>query len=137
VENEWDGLEAQFVTKLREDRVEPVPAPIVRLAQLSLDGTTHPDNPDVTLHAMQREFESVERAAAFAKHMKNAGPHTNPPSSVTVAVDPNRTKVQARNAETGELLFKDNGKPDMVPGPSVNPRLVAWRAGARRGRAAA
>jgi hypothetical protein len=137
MDNEWDGLEAQFVTKLREDRVEPVPAPIVRLAQLSLDGTKHPDDAELVLHAMQREFETPERALAFAKHMKNAGPHTNPPSSVTVAVDPNRPKVQARNSETGELLFKDNGKPDMVPGDPVNPRLVAWRAGARRGRATA
>lgn len=140
MENEWGDLEAQFVTRLRDEKVEPVPAPIVALAQASLNG--HPtgekdsDGNEIRLHAMQREFETAERAAAFAKHMRNAGKHTTPPSSITVLVDPNREKVQARHAETGQLLVKADGKPDMIDGPVVNDRLVAWRAGAKRGRVA-
>lgn len=134
-ETEWGNLEAAFVTTLREQHIEPVPPQIVRYAQMSYDGApdpADPENPDRKLHAMQHEFETPERAAAFARHMRNAGPHTTPPSSVTVVVDPARRKVQA--IENGEPVMKD-GKAVMVPGPPVNPRLVAWRAGARRGRA--
>ena len=132
--NEWDNLNAAFVTTLREQKVEPVPEPIVKLAQRSFDGVTHPDDPNSKLHAMQMEFETEARAAAFAKHMRNAGPHTKPPSSITVVIDPQRGKVA--KVEDGKEVLNESGKPVMVPGPAVNPRLVAWRAGARRGRAA-
>jgi hypothetical protein len=137
---EWEGLNAQFVTKLRDEKIEDVPEQIVKLAQASLDGQPKPDDPGVLMHAMQFTFtseptdaENVAKATAFAKHMRNAGAHTKPPSSITVLQDPERVKVQA--TENGEPLFRD-GKPVMVPGPAVNPAKVAWRAGARRGRVA-
>lgn len=143
--SEWDALEAEFVTTLREQRVEPVPDPIVKMAQRSLDGVTKGEGEDaVTLHSMQLTFDSEAKAAAFAKHMRNAGLHTNPVSSVTVVVDPERGRVQKteeiRN-EAGEVtgvreLVNEAGKPVMVPGPPVNPCKVAWRAGSRRGRTA-
>jgi hypothetical protein len=130
---EWDDLNAQFVTTLREQRVEPVPDPIVKLAQKSYDGVPDPSNPENVLHSMQLAFEDEARAMAFERHMKNAGLHTTPPSSVTVVRDPERGKVQKMNAE-GQPEVNENGKPVMVPGPPVNPCKVAWRAGARRGR---
>jgi hypothetical protein len=130
--NEWDGLNAQFVTTLREQKVEPVPEPIIKLAQRSLDGIPHPTDEGVVLHAMQLEFETEARAAAFARHMRNAGLHTSPASSITVVIDPERRKVP--KTEDGREVVNETGRPVMVPGPAVNPRLVAWRAGARRGR---
>lgn len=134
--NEWGDLEAQFTTKLRDVRTEPVPEPIIKLAQKSLNGQPHPDDPERKLHAMQLEFDTPEKAAAFAKHMRNAGLHTKPPSSVTVIIDPERGTVQDKN-EDGSPKVNDKGKPVMVPGDPVNPRKVAWRAGQRRGRAVA
>jgi|SRR5579859_838758 len=133
--SDWDGLEAQFVTTLREQRVEPVPAPIVKLAQRSLDGIVHPSNPEAKLHSMQLEFDTEAKAIAFERHMKNAGLHTTPQSSITVVRDPERGKVQQTDSE-GRPIVNDKGKPVMIPGTAVNPRKVAWRAGARRGRAA-
>lgn len=133
--SDWDGLEAQFVTTLREQRVEPVPEPIVKLAQKSLDGITHPQNPEAKLHSMQLTFDTAAKAIAFERHMKNAGLHTTPQSSITVVRDPERGKVQ--QMQDGQPVVNDKGKPVMVPGPAVNPNKVAWRAGARRGRAAA
>jgi hypothetical protein len=136
VEQEWGGLEATFTTSLRETKVEPVPGPIVKLAQRSLEGAPHPEypnDPDKKIHAMQLEFESAEKAEAFAKHMRNAGPHTKPPSSITVVVDPQSVKVEKVN-EAGNVVRNDAGKPIMVPGAPVNPKVVAFRAGVRRGR---
>ena len=133
--NEWDSLNAEFVTTLREQKIEPVPEPIVKLAQKSLDGAVHPGNPELRLHSMQLTFDSEAKAAAFAKHMRNAGAHTSPPSSVTVVIDPERTKVEKLD-ESGQPVLNDAGKPVKVPGPPVNPCKVAWRAGQRRGRTA-
>lgn len=133
---EWGGLEGTFVTSLKTRRIEPVPDPIIKLAQLSLDGRkvgTDDNGADVIRHAMERKFETPERAQAFARHMRNAGDHTNPASSVTVLVDPERTKVQ-KNGEDGKPLFAEDGKAVMEPGPAVDPTLVRWRAGARRGK---
>jgi len=131
--NEWDGLNAEFVTTLREKRIEPVPEPIVRLAQKSLDGVPHPNDENTLLHAMQLTFDTEAKAAAFARHMSNAGLHTKPLSSITVVIDPERTKVP--KVENGqEVVNGTTGKVIMVPGPPVNPCKVAWRAGARRGR---
>jgi hypothetical protein len=132
--NDWDDLEAQFVTTLREQRIEPVPEPIVKMAQKSLDGVQNPDNAEQKLHSMQLVFDSEGKATAFARHMRNAGLHTNPPSSVTVIVDPERTRVDQVDAE-GNPVMNDAGNPVKVPGPPVNPCKVAWRAGKRRGRA--
>lgn len=133
VENEWGGLEATFVTSLQETRVEPVPDPIVKLAQRALDGAPHPTDPDKTIHAMEITFETEAKAEAFARHMRNAGLHTTPKSSITVKIDPESQKVPKLD-ENGQTVYNDNGRAVMVPGPPVNPRKVAWRAGLRRGR---
>lgn len=138
--SDWDGLNAQFVMTLREQKTEPVPAEIVRLAQQSYDGVPHPQDPGSLLHAMQLDFSDrggTARAIAFEKHMRNAGPHTKPPSSITVVRDPQRKQVARLDENGKEILNAKTGKPVMEPGPAVNPNLVAWRAGARRGRAAA
>lgn len=132
-EQEWGGLQATFVTKLREKKTDPVPEQIVKLAQRSLEGQPGPNG--TVLHAMQLEFDTPEKAQAFAKHMRNAGGLTNPPSSMSVVVDPERTKVQDTTAE-GKPKYNDDNKPVMVLGPPVNPKLVAFRAGVRRGRKA-
>jgi hypothetical protein len=58
----------------------------------------------------QYEFDTVERAIKFADLMKSAGDHTKPLTSVTAVINPD----------------KEAGKD--------NPRLVRYRAGARRGR---
>lgn len=134
-ENEWGGLEAKFVTSLREVRVEPVPEPIVKLAQRALDGAPHPDDPERVIHAMEITFETPEKAAAFAKHMRNAGLHTKPLSSITVIQDPESQKV-AKLDDQGRAVVNENGRPVMVPGAPVNPRKVAFRVGERRGRKA-
>lgn len=138
--NEWGKLEAEFVTTLRDVKTEPVPEPIVRLAQRSLDGQptgdVTKDGTPVLMHAMQLTFDTEAKATAFARHMRNAGLHTKPQSSVTVVVDPERSKVQDKN-EDGTPKVNDKGKPVLVPGDPVNPRKVAFRAGARRGRAVA
>lgn len=134
-ETEWGGLEAKFVTSLRETKVEPVPGPIVKLAQRALDGEPHPDDPERIMHAMELEFETADRAAAFAKHMRNAGLHTTPPSSVTVVVDPESQRVAKLDAN-GQVVTNESGKTVWVPGAPVNPRKVAFRVGERRGRKA-
>lgn len=134
-ETEWGGLEAKFVTSLRETRVEPVPGPIVKLAQRALEGQPHPSDPEKTMHAMELEFETPEKAAAFAKHMRNAGLHTNPLSSVTVIIDPESERV-AKLDDNGRPVTTEGGKTVWVPGAPVNPRKVAFRVGQRRGRQA-
>jgi hypothetical protein len=60
--------------------------------------------------ARDHQFRSEKEAAAFAAEMKKAGPHTVPQTSVSVVIDPDNTD---------------------------NTRLVAWKAGARRGKKAA
>lgn len=107
---DFGDVEGQHVEKLRAPRVQPVPDSIVQLAQRSLNGMIHPDDPKKIMHAMTHQFQPGEEAKrdAFVKHMRNAGMHTTPPSSVTVVTDPDR-----------------NG----------NDLRVAWRTGARRGRA--
>lgn len=131
---DWGDLEAEFVTTLHATKVEPVPEAIVKLAQKSLDGAPSPLDPSVTVHAMQREFPTVEMAAAFAKHMKNAGKHTTPVSSLTVVIDPAREKVAVLNEDGTEKTDPESGRVIKTWGPHVNERLVAWRAGAPRGK---
>lgn len=106
---DWAEVSGRTVERLRKPKIPDVPTPIVRQAQRSYDGVQDPQNADVKLHVLEHQFENEAKAAAFAKLMKNAGHHTTPLTSVSVAVDP-----------------EDNG----------NTKLVRWRAGARRGRTA-
>jgi hypothetical protein len=112
-EYDWDALEASTSATLREPKVVPVPDGIVRQAQQAVTGVTMADGE--VRHTLEYEFPTAEVAAEFAKHMKNAGKLTTPVSTITVLVDPVGV---ARKAE-------------------VNPRLVRWQAGARRGKPAA
>lgn len=138
--DEWGDFEGTVVTSLRERRIEPVPDSIVKQAQRSYEGVaagTDDDGKPILRHALQHEFETPERAARFAAHMRNAGPHVitadGHGASVTVTVDPERKRVPALD-ENGQQKYADNGKAVTEPGPAVNPRLVRWRAGAPRGR---
>lgn len=102
-EFDWKDVGGRFVERLRDPKVIPVPAPIVRQAQRSLDGEADPKREGKLLHNMSHEFPNKEMAAAFAKHMKNAGAHTEPRSSVSVVIDEH------------------------------DERIVKWKAGKRRG----
>ena len=117
-EFDWGDLTGQATERLRAPKVPPVPAQIVKLAQDAYDGRTLMDpqgkpvtddegNPVIT-HNLRHDFKGDEkRAEAFAKHMKNAGLHTTPLTSLSVVIDPD-----------------DDG----------NKSVVAWRATKRRGR---
>jgi len=97
IEFDFSELQAVTVDRLRAKKVTPVPAPIIKLAQLSYDDEA----------VKELNLGSEERAAAFAAHMRNAGDHTKPVSSLTVVIDEDDKAV------------------------------VRWRAGKRRGRASA
>lgn len=101
VEYDWSGITAETTTRLRAPKVVHVPEPIVALAQRSFDEKT----------ALRYRFKSEKEAEAFAGHLKQAGKHTKPLTSVTVKIDPDRQK----------------------DGPPVDPRVVAWKSGQRRG----
>lgn len=109
---DFGAFEASVVERLVAQKIQPVPSAIVRHAQRSLDGVPHPKDPSKTMHVLSHEFPTPELAAEFAKHMRHAGNHTNPLSTVSVAIDPD-------NPDRG--------------GTPVNPCKVAWRAGARKG----
>lgn len=111
---DWSKVQGHVTERLRTTRVVPVPEHIVKLAQKAYNGVPHPEDPERVIHSLEHEFPTPEIAAQFAKHMKNAGAHTEPLSSVTVVVDPDRKGDEP-----------------------VNPRLVVWRAGKRRGKATA
>lgn len=97
IEFDFSELQAVTVDRLKAKKVVPVPASIVKLAQQSFDAES----------VLELSLGSVERAAAFANHMKNAGDHTTPISSLTVVIDEDDKSV------------------------------VRWRAGKRRGRTSA
>lgn len=109
-EFDWSEVSGTAVKRLRAPKVAPVHDTIKALAQKSRDGVADPENPEgERLHVLRHEFKSPEMAAEFAKQIKKAGPHTVPPSTVTPVIDPDNTG---------------------------NTRLVAWKAGDKRGRAA-
>jgi hypothetical protein len=128
----WNQVEGQFVDTLRASKVEPVPAEIVKLAQKSLDGEPGPDGS--LRHAYHVELPTVEQASAFEKHMRNAGAHTTPVSSVTVVRDPDRKRIPDLDQNGEQVVNPDTGRKQTVLGPAVNPRKVAFRAGEPRGR---
>lgn len=106
---DWTGLTGKAVEKLKKDKVPPRPPDeIVAAAQRSWDGVPKViDGKEEILHVQAHQFKTVEQAAEFAKLVKDAGPHTTPPTSVQPVIDP---------FETGDK------------------RLVHWRAGKPRGR---
>lgn len=102
---DWSELTGRATKRLRAPKVVPVPASIVRQAQLSWDGEKDAETGEL-LHNRDHRFPSDEVAAEFARLMRHAGNHTTPETSVRVVIDPDGT---------GDL------------------RTVSWRAGARRG----
>jgi hypothetical protein len=120
VEYDWSDVTGHAVERLRKPKITPVPDKVRELAQASWDGVAAKGkdgspkldgegNP-VLLHNLRHRFGSDAEAAAFAKLVKKAGPHTTPRTSVSAVIDPDDTK-------------------DL--------RTVAWRAGQPRGRQAA
>lgn len=119
---DWGPMTARRVDNLRAPKIPDVPARIVELAQESYDGkpvyaedgktplVDEAGNP-ILGHVMEYDFgpDNVEMAREFAKHMKNAGLHTQPLSSVSVAPDP-----------------ENDGRE----------HVVRWKAGERKGRKA-
>src|SRR5215471_21402564 len=79
---DFSEVQATAVTRLKARKIVPVPKTVVALAQQAFDGVKLEDG--TILHTLEFSFGTVERAEAFAKHMKNAGDHTTPLSSVTV-----------------------------------------------------
>jgi hypothetical protein len=105
---DWSKITVHASKRLRAPKVPPVPDAIVALAQASWDGVPDPEDAEgESLHVLRHEFSDEAVAKEFAKHMKNAGAHTTPLTSVTVVPDPEKTG---------------------------NVKLVAWRAGTRRGK---
>jgi hypothetical protein len=105
-EFDWSGVNGQAVERLRAPKIPDVPKEIVAMAQRAYDGVKDPKSGEM-FHVLSHRFGSDEQAAAFAKHVKNAGHHTTPLSTVTAVIDPMNTG--------------DN-------------RLVHWQGGKRRGR---
>jgi hypothetical protein len=104
-DEDWEDVEGQAVERLRTPKPVAVPASIVRQAQRSYDENA---NMEKSFYTEDGE-PNPERAAKFAKHMKNAGLHTDPHTSLSVFIDPD-----------------NNG----------STHVVTWKAGGRRGRAA-
>lgn len=102
----WDGITAKTTDRLRKLKIPDVPAPIVEQAQRAYDGVKDPKTGE-TLHILSHRFGSDAQAEAFAKHVRNAGYHTIPLSTITAVIDP---------MDTGDK------------------RLVHWQGGKRRGR---
>jgi hypothetical protein len=125
-EFDWAEVSGQAHERLAVPKIPPVPEPIVRQAQRSYDGVqlhrggkpvTDETGEPVITHNLRHEFPSEDVAQQFAKHIKNAGHHIMTSKgrggSVSVVLDPD----------------SDGTAP-------VNRKVVAWKAGERRGRAA-
>jgi len=105
---DWSFVGGTATKRLRAPKVEPVPDAIVALAQKSWDGVEDPQDPEgERLHVLRHEFSDEAVAKEFSKHMRKAGEHTTPMTSLTVLHDPDKTG---------------------------NEKIVAWKAGTRRGR---
>lgn len=100
---DWAKITGTTADRLRKPKIPAVPAPIVKLAQASYDSKEvkkfrFPDGTDLKV---------VEE---FATHLRNAGHHTDPLTSVSAVIDP-------------------EGEDDKL--------LVTWKAGGRRGKSTA
>lgn len=127
---DFTTVTGSFTEKLRAPRTAPVPESVVKLAQLSYDGQPAPTeaDPGRKLHVLHYTFPSEAMRDAFVKHMKNAGPLTTPPTSVSIAVDPDATESETVTDEKGNTVTR------VIP---VEPLKVSWRATLRKGRGAA
>lgn len=113
---DWTKITGKNVERLRASKVTPVPGHIVKLAQESYTSGT---NKEVDFAALVKDADkAVATAAEFAKHMRNAGNHTTPPTSVSVVIGPEDFD------ERGERI-------------KLADTVVRWKAGKRRGKAAA
>jgi len=118
VKYDWSKVSGQAVERLRAPKVHDVPSRIVELAQESWNGrpltkdgkpVLDKDGQPVLMHNMRHDFGAGQeaRAKAFAEHMRHAGDHTTPLTSISVVIDPDGTGAE---------------------------HVVAWKAGNRRGR---
>lgn len=127
---DFGTVTGSFTERLRATKVTPVPDAIVKLAERSYAGDPAPTEADPArkLHVLRYDFPDEAMRDAFVKHMKNAGPLTTPPTSITVAIDPDATEQETITAEDGTETTR------VIP---VSPLTVSWRATLRKGRGAA
>lgn len=103
---DWSGVTGKAVERLRAPKIPDVPKEIVAQAQRAYDGVVD-DKTGETYHVLAHRFGTEAQAEEFAKHVRNAGHHTTPLSTITAVVDPMN---------------------------SGDKRLVHWQGGKRRGR---
>lgn len=88
--SEWEDLDiesARPAERLREQRVQPVPAAIVRLAQKARDGVPHATREGEKVHVLEYGMP-LKRAKEFQRHMKNAGLHVTPVATISCHIEP-------------------------------------------------
>lgn len=102
---DWAGIKPVFKARLTPPKMPERPSDMaISLAQASYDGQ---DVDGETYHVMTHRFKSEAQAAAAADELKRAGAYTTPVSTVTIAIDPEKTGDK---------------------------RVVSWRASGKRGR---
>ena len=113
---DWSKITGKTVERLRASKITPVPEHIVKLAQRSFDSG---ENIEWDAASLVKDAEqAIKVAAEFAKHMRNAGNHTTPQSSVSVVIGPEDLDDEGNRVKLADTV-------------------VRWKAGKRRGKAAA
>lgn len=82
-----DIASVQPAERLREQKIQPVPDSILKIAQATRSGLPHPSKPGEIVHVGSLEMP-LKRAKAFQRHMKNAGVHVDPPATMTCHITP-------------------------------------------------
>lgn len=101
----WDSVQPIFTDRLRAPKKPERPSDgAIAMAQKSYAGT---DKDGETVHIMRHRFHTVEEATQAADELRRAGAYTEPETTVNVVIDP-------------------DGVDDK--------RVLAWRAGDKRGR---
>jgi len=102
---DWDKAKPVFADRLRAPKTAAKPSDgAIKMAQRSYDGEKHGED---IVHVLRFRFPTAEIAEAAADELKRAGAFTTPESTVRTVIDP------------------DN---------AGDTRMVAWSAGAKRGR---
>lgn len=102
---DWSGITPVFKARLTPPKRPERPSDMaISLAQASYDGQ---DVEGERFHVMSHRFKTEAQAAAAADELKRAGAYTTPESTVTVAIDPEK---------------------------SGDKRVLSWRASGKRGR---